>query len=38
VYRITFSDSFHFFIDGFLELMDRNRNDESFLYTAGKST
>jgi hypothetical protein len=38
VYRITFPDSFHFFMDCFLDLMERNRDDESFLYTAGKST
>ena len=37
VYRITFPDSFHFFVDCFLELLARDGQEEGFLYTAGKS-
>jgi hypothetical protein len=38
-YRITFPDSFHFFMDCFLELLTKGGGEgdegESFLYTAG---
>jgi hypothetical protein len=41
-YRITFPDSFHFFMDCFLELLTAGGGEEdegeSFLYTAGRFT
>jgi hypothetical protein len=38
VYTVTFPDSFHFFVDCFLDLLSNGKDEEGFLYTAGRST